>query len=146
MTTDFASAVTVTIPILALAAGAEARGIRERLKQPDTEWERKFADYSAAHSLDTAQPPSEVLEYFKGVPWVSKAYAIERLLAIGSALMWLTVFILLAIAELLDLAWLGDGTPAGSPGLATFSLVTVGLSLAALITAPAIYLFAPRAR
>jgi hypothetical protein len=143
MTTDFASAVAVTIPILALAAGAEARGIRERLKQPDQEWERKFAEYSESHSLDTARPPSEVLEYFRGVPWVSKAYVIERLLAVVSAVMWLAVFVLLAIAELLDLAWLGDGAASGSPGLATFSLVTVGISLAALIMAPAIYLFAP---
>lgn len=146
MTTDFASAVTVTIPILALAAGAEARGIRERLRQPDAQWEKRFADYSASHELpdDPRQRPAETFEYLKGVPWVSKAYVIERLLAVLSAVMWLTVFVLLAIAELLDLAWLASsgGSP-GSPGLAVFSVVTVGLSLAALIMAPAIYLFAP---
>jgi hypothetical protein len=35
MTETFASAVAVIVPIFALAAGAEARGIRERLRQPD---------------------------------------------------------------------------------------------------------------
>ncbi len=35
MTEAFASAVTVSVPIFALAAGAEARAIRERLRRPD---------------------------------------------------------------------------------------------------------------
>ena len=35
MTEAYASAVAVIVPIFALAAGAEARGIRERLRQPD---------------------------------------------------------------------------------------------------------------
>jgi hypothetical protein len=42
MTEAFASAVTVTVPILALAAGAEARAIRERLRTPDPAWEKDF--------------------------------------------------------------------------------------------------------
>jgi hypothetical protein len=32
----------VTAPILALAAGAEARAVRDRLRCPDDEWEKKF--------------------------------------------------------------------------------------------------------
>ncbi len=51
MTEAFASAVAVIVPIFALAAGAEARGIRERLRQPDPQWERQFAAYSAEHEL-----------------------------------------------------------------------------------------------
>src|ERR1700681_3630574 len=38
MTEAFASAVTVSVPIFALAAGAEARGVRDRLRRPDQEW------------------------------------------------------------------------------------------------------------
>jgi hypothetical protein len=39
MTEAFASAVAVSVPIFALAAGAEARGVRERLRLPDRQWE-----------------------------------------------------------------------------------------------------------
>jgi hypothetical protein len=35
MTEAFAGAVTVSIPIFALAAGSGARALRDRLKQPD---------------------------------------------------------------------------------------------------------------
>jgi hypothetical protein len=143
MTEAFASAVTVTVPILALAAGAEARAVRDRLRRPDDEWEKKFETHQASHEFDPARPPSEVLEYFKDVPGVSKAYVIERALAVASAIVWLVVFVLLAITELLSLVWLGDETGPGDPGLATFSVVTIGLALAALIMAPAMYLFVP---
>jgi hypothetical protein len=143
MTEAFASAVTVTVPILALAAGAEARAVRDRLRRPDDEWEKTFEAYQASHEFDPARPPSEVLEYFKDVPGVSKAYVVERLLAVCSAIVWLVVFVLLAITELLSLVWLGDETGPGDSGLATFSVVTIGLALAALIMAPAIYLFVP---
>jgi hypothetical protein len=74
---------------------------------------------------------------------VSKAYVVERFLAVGSAIVWLVVFVLLAITELLSLVWLGDETGPGDSGLATFSVVTIGLALAALIMAPAVYLFVP---
>jgi hypothetical protein len=143
MTEAFASAVTVTVPILALAAGAEARAVRDRLRRPDHEWEAKFDAHQAAHEFDPAKPPSEVLEYFKGVPGVSKAYVVERLLAVCSAVMWLIVFVLLTITELLSLVWLGDQAGPGDSGLATFSVITIGLALAALIMAPAVYLFVP---
>ena len=143
MTEAFASAVTVTVPILALAAGAEARAVRDRLRRPDDEWEKKFEAHQASHDFDPARPPSEVLEYFRDVPGVSKAYVVERALAIAGAIVWLVVFVLLAITELLSLVWLGDETGPGDSGLATFSVVTIGLALAALIMAPAVYLFVP---
>jgi hypothetical protein len=143
MTEAFASAVTVTVPILALAAGAEARAVRDRLRRPDSDWEREFEAHQASHEFDPAKPPAEVLEYFKGVPGVSKAYVVERLLAVCSAVVWLVVFVLLAITELLSLVWLGDGAGPGDSGLAAFAVVTIGLALAALIMAPAVYLFVP---
>jgi hypothetical protein len=143
MTEAFASAVTVTVPILALAAGAEARAVRDRLRRPDEEWEKKFEAHAAAHEFDPALPPAEVLAYFKDVPGVSKAYVVERALAIAGAIVWLVVFVLLAITELLSLVWLGDETGPGDSGLASFSVITIGLALAALIMAPALYLFVP---
>jgi hypothetical protein len=143
MTEAFASAVVVTVPILALAAGAEARAVRDRLRRPDSEWEKKFEAHAASHEFDPAKPPTEVLEYFKGVPAISKVYVAERLLAVASAIVWLVVFVLLAIAELLSLVWLGDASGPGDSGLATFSVITIGLALGALIMAPAVYLFVP---
>ena len=143
MTEAFASAVTVTVPILALAAGAEARAVRERLRRPDAEWEKQFEAHQASHEFDPAKPPTEMLEYFKGAPGISKAYVVQRLLAVGSAIVWLVVFVLLAITELLSLVWLGDAGGPGDSALATFSVVTIGLALAALIMAPALYLFVP---
>jgi pyruvate/2-oxoacid:ferredoxin oxidoreductase alpha subunit len=59
MTDAYASAVTVSIPIFVLAAGAEARAVRERLKRPDEEWERDFAAYRAEHELNIAERPFE---------------------------------------------------------------------------------------
>ena len=51
-TEAFASAITVSVPIFALAAGAEARAIRDRLRRPDQKWEQEFAAYRAEHELD----------------------------------------------------------------------------------------------
>lgn len=143
MTEAFASAVTVTVPILALAAGAEARAIRDRLRAPDPAWEKEFREYHAAHELDMDKAPSEVLAYFKGVPAVSKLYVAQRILTICGAVVWLVVFVLLAVAELLGLVWLGDGARAGDPGLAVFCVLAVAVALVALIMAPAVYLFVP---
>jgi hypothetical protein len=52
MNDAFAGAVTVSIPIFALAAGAEARSIRDRLRRPDEKWEKEFARYREEHDLD----------------------------------------------------------------------------------------------
>jgi hypothetical protein len=145
MTGAYASAVTVSIPIFVLAAGAEARAVRERLKRPDEQWERDFAAYRAEHELNMAGRPSQVFGFMRQAPAVSRLYVAERLLAIGSALVWLAVFILLAVAEVLSLVWLGDGSPAGDTGLATFALVAVIIAMAALIVAPAAYLLVPLA-
>ena len=133
----------MTVPILALAAGAEARAVRDRLRRPDEEWEKKFEAHQASHEFDPARPPHEALQYFRDVPGLSKAYVVERVLAVASAIVWLVVFVLLAITELLGLVWLGDQTGPGDSGLATFSVVTIALALAALIMAPAIYLSCP---
>jgi hypothetical protein len=143
MTEAFASAVTVTVPILALAAGAEARAIRERLRRPDAAWEKSFAEYHAQNELDMAKPPGEVLAYFKDVPAVSRLYVAQRLMTLAGAVVWLVVFVLLGITELLGLVWLGDGAQPGDSGLATFSVIAIALALVALIMAPALYLFVP---
>jgi hypothetical protein len=143
MTAAFAGAVTVSIPIFALAAGAEARTIRERLKRPDEKWEAEFARYRADHELDLGGQPADVFAYFRGVPALSKAYLIERAVAIGAAVVWLVVFVLLTIAELRCLAWLADGARPGGSGLATFTLTCVGVAMVALIIGPAIYLAVP---
>jgi hypothetical protein len=143
MTEAFASAVTVSVPILALAAGAEARAIRERLRSPDTAWEKSFAAYQAEHELDLDRPPDEVFGYFKGIPAISKLYVAQRILTICGAVTWLVVFALLAFTELFGLIWLGDGGQPGDSGLAVFSVVAVALALVALIMAPAVYLFVP---
>jgi hypothetical protein len=145
MTDAYASAVTVSIPIFVLAAGAEARAVRERLKRPDPEWEREFAAYRAEHQLDMAGRPSEVFGYFRSVPWVSRLYLAERLIAIGAALVWLAVFVLLAVAEVRSLVWLADGARPGNSGLAGFALVSIAIAMAALILAPAAYLLVPLA-
>lgn len=143
MTGAFAAAVTVCVPILALAAGAEARATRERVRRPDEAWEKAFAEYQKEHELDPGKPHAEALEYFIGLPAVSKAFIAERLAAVAAAVSWLVVFVLLAIDELLSLVWLADGARGADGGLATFSVVTIGLALAALIIAPAIYLMVP---
>lgn len=143
MTDGFANAVTVSIPIFALAAGAEARTIRDRLKQPDKDWEREFARYGAEHELDPAGSAADIFAYFKGVPKLSKLQVAQRVVAIAGAIAWLVVFILLTIAELLSLTWLADGEPAGSSGLATFAVFAIGLAMATLIVAPTLYLAVP---
>jgi hypothetical protein len=143
MTEAFASAVAVTVPILALAAGAEVRAVRERVRRPDEEWEKAFAAYQAEHELDLDKPHAEALKYLIGVPAVKKAFIVERVAAIAGAFTWLVVFILLTIAELLSLVWLGDGAHGAAPGIAEFSVVTIGIALAALVVTPAVYLLFP---
>jgi len=143
MTEAFASAVAVTVPILALAAGAEVRAVRERVRRPDEEWEKAFAAYQAEHQLEPDKSHAEALRYFIGVPAVPKGFVVERVAAIAGAFIWLVVFVLLTIAELLSLVWLGDGARGAAPGTAEFSVVTIGLALAALIVTPAVYLLFP---
>jgi hypothetical protein len=143
MTGGFAAAVTVSIPIFALAAGAEARSIRERLRQPDPKWEHDFAQFSAEHELDVDGSAAQVFAYFKNVPKLSRLHTFERVVAIAGAIVWLVVFVLLTIAELLSLLWLADGGPAGHGGLAAFSLWSIGLAMATLIAAPVVYLAMP---
>jgi hypothetical protein len=143
MTDGFAAAVTVSIPIFALAAGAEARSIRDRLKRPDEQWERDFARYDAKHELDPSGSAAEVLAYFKGLPKLGRLHTIERAIALAGAVVWLVVFVLLTIAEVMSLLWLADGEPHGHSGLATFSLVSIALAMVALIVAPALYLALP---
>jgi hypothetical protein len=143
MTEAFASAVTVSVPIFALAAGAEARGVRERLRRPDRQWEHDYAAHAAEHELNLEGRPSEVFGYFKGVPGLSRAYLADRVIAVGAALVWLAVFVLLGVTELLCLAWLADGGPPGGTGLATFAMIAIGTAMAALIVAPTLYLLVP---
>ena len=143
MTEAFASAVAVIVPIFALAAGAEARGIRERLRQPDPQWEREFAAYNAEHELDLNQAPREVFAYLKDVPGVSALYKVERAMAIAGAIIWLIVFVLLGITEIRCLIWLGDGASPGDPALAQFSAFSIGLAMLTLILAPVVYLIVP---
>jgi hypothetical protein len=143
MTEAFASAVAVTVPILALAAGAEVRAVRERVRRPDEEWEKAFAAYQAEHQLEPDKSHAEALRYFIGMPPVPKAFVVERVAAIAGAFIWLVIFVLLTITELLSLVWLGDGARGAAPGTAEFSVVTIGLALAALIVTPAVYLLFP---
>lgn len=145
MTEAFASAVSVSVPIFALAAGAEARGVRERLRRPDQQWEQEFAAYRSEHDLDMAERPAEILGFFKGVPGLSKLYLVERILALASAVAWLVVFLLLGFTELRCLAWLADGARPGDSGLATFAIIAVACALLALIIAPTLYLLVPLA-
>ncbi len=143
MTEAFASAVAVSVPIFALAAGAEARGIRDRLRRPDEQWERDFAAYRGDHEPDLDGRPADIFRFFKGAPALSKLYVAERIVAIVSAVAWLVVFVLLGITELRCLVWLGDGEPAGNSGLAGFAVVVIGLAMLALIVAPTLYLLVP---
>jgi hypothetical protein len=143
MTEDFAAAVTVSIPIFALAAGAEARSIRDRLQRPDPEWERDFAQFSAERELEVGGSAAQVFDYLKNVPKLSRLRKFERMVAIAGAIVWLAVFVLLTIAELLSLVWQADGDPAGHGGLAAFNLWSIGLAMVTLIAAPALYLAMP---
>jgi hypothetical protein len=139
MTDSFASAVAVSIPIFALAAGAEARAVRDRLRETDERWEKRFADYEAEHSIDP-DDPADVMRFLTGMPGFSLA---RKVTTLAAAISWLIVFALLAIAEMLCLVWLGDGAPAGHAGLATFALLAIGLALLSLIVTPAFYLLVP---
>jgi hypothetical protein len=143
MTQGFASAVTVSIPIFALAAGAEARAIRERLKGPGKAWEAEFAEFSAEHELNPDSSAREVFQYFSQMPRWSKLRLAQRVLAVGSAVVWLVVFALLTVAELLSLVWLANGHPAGDGGLATFVLWSIAITMLTLILGPALYLAVP---
>lgn len=143
MTEAFAGAATVSIPVLALAAGAEARTIRDRLRRPDQQWEDHFKRYAADNELDLGARPADVFAYFRGVPGLSKLYVVERAVAICGAFLWLAVFILLTIAEIRCMAWLADGAVVGNPGLAEFTLVCIALAMIMLIIAPAVYLVLP---
>lgn len=143
MTEAFAAATTVSIPIFALAAGAEARTIRDRLRRPDQRWEEEFARYSADRDLDFAGKPGDIFAYFRDMPGVSKLYVAERAIAIGGAFLWLAVFVLLTIAEIRCLVWLADGAQPGNSGLAVFTLVSIAAAMIMLIVAPTIYLVLP---
>ena len=143
MTEAFASAVAVTVPILALAAGAEVRAVRERVRRPDEEWEKAFAAYREERKLQGEKSHAEVLKFVAEMPAMPKAFVAERVAAVTGAFVWLVVFVLLTIAELLSLVWLGDGARGAAPGIAEFSVVTIGIALAALVVTPAVYLLFP---
>jgi hypothetical protein len=144
MTEAFASAVALTVPILALAAGAEVRAVRERVRQPDEEWEKAFAAYAQTRELDLdKRSHAAALRYFMDLPPVPKAFITARLMAIAGAFMWLVVFVLLTVDELLSFVWLGDGARGADPGLADFSVVTIGIALSAVVVSPAVYLLVP---
>jgi hypothetical protein len=143
MTDSYAAAVAVTIPILALAAGGEARAIRERVQKPHEEWERQYREYLRQRPLDLDGPVENVIEHLLEVPRLPRLYRVERALALIGAVVWLIVFTLLAIVELLTLQWLADGDPAGHAGLAGLALWSVAVGFAALIVAPMAYLAMP---
>jgi hypothetical protein len=143
MTDAFGSAVAVTIPILALAASTEARAIRERIKRPDEKWEREFAAHRAKHELGPEARGPEITAFFREMPKLPKLFLAERLLAIAGAAVWLAVFVLLTIAELDTLAWLGDGEPTGHGGLAGFDQFCIGATMVVLIAAPTLYILVP---
>ena len=105
MTEAFASAVAVSVPIFALAAGAEARGIRDRLRRPDEQWERDFAAYRGDHEPDLDGRPADIFRFFKGAPALSKLYVAERIVAIVSAVAWLVVDLPVMIAAPSGWAW-----------------------------------------
>ena len=143
MTEAFASAVAVTVPILALAAGAEVRAVRERVRRPDEEWEKAFAAYREERKLQGEKSHAEVLKFVAEMPAMPKAFVAERVAAVTGAFVWLVVFVLLAVTELLSLVWLGDGARGADSRLAQFSVVSIGIALAALIVSPAVYLLFP---
>lgn len=66
---------------------------------------------------------------------MSRLYLAE-LLAIGAAVVWLAVFVLLAVAELRSLVWLAVGALPGNTGLASFVPLSIAIALAALILGP----------
>ena len=143
MTDSYAAAVTVTIPILALAAGGEARAIRERVRKPHEEWERQYREYLEQHPLDLGGSVEDLLGHVLEVPRLPRLFRIERALALVGAVVWLIVFTLLTVVELLTLQWLADGDPAGHAGLAGLALWSVAVGFASLIVAPMAYLVMP---
>ena len=143
MTDSFGAAVAVTIPILALAAGGEARSIRERIQKPHEKWEQLYRQHQQQHPLDLDGSADDVLEHLLDLPKLPVQYRIERAIAVLGALVWLLVFGLLTVVELLTLLWLADGEPVGHGGLAALALWSIGIGFLALIVAPMIYLAIP---
>jgi hypothetical protein len=143
MTDSYAAAVAVTIPIMALAAGGEARAIRERIQKPHEEWERQYREYVQQRPLDLDGTTDGVIEHILELPKLPGLYKAERAIALLGAVVWLIVFTLLAVVELLTLQWLADGDPAGHSGLAGLAFWAIALGFAALIVAPMAYLALP---
>ena len=143
MTDSFGAAVAVTIPILALAAGGEARSIRERIQKPHEKWEQLYRRHQQQHPLDLDGSADEVLDHLLELPKLPVQYRIERAIAVVGAVVWLIVFGLLTVVEMLTLLWLADGEPAGHGGLAALALWSIGIGFLALIVAPMIYLAIP---
>lgn len=143
MTDSFGAAVAVTIPILALAAGGEARTIRERIQRPHEQWEKLYQEHRQQHPLEPGSSADDVLEHVLRLPKLPALFRIERAVAIVGAVVWLIVFSVLTVVELLTLLWLADGEPRGHDGLAAFALVSIGVGFVALIVAPMAYLAMP---
>jgi hypothetical protein len=143
MTDSYAAAVAVTIPILALAAGGEARAIRERIQKPHDEWEREYRQYTEQHPLDLGGSTESVIDHLLELPKLPRAFKVERVIALLGAAVWLIVFTLLTVVELLTLQWLADDEPAGHAGLAGLALWSIAIGFAALIVAPLAYLAVP---
>jgi hypothetical protein len=143
MTDSFGAAVAVTIPILALAAGGEARSIRERIQKPHEQWEQLYQQHRQQHPLDLDGSADGVLEHLLDLPKLPLLFRIERAIAVIGAIVWLLVFSVLAVVELLTLLWLADGDPSGHGALAAFALWSIGVGFVALIVAPMAYLAMP---
>jgi hypothetical protein len=143
MTDSFATAIAVTIPILALAAGGEARSIRERIQKPHEQWEQFYQQHQQQHPLDLEGSADGVLEHLLGLPKLPLHFRVERAIAVLGAFVWLAVFSVLAVVELLTLRWLADGEPSGHGALAAFTLWSIGVGFLALIVAPMAYLAMP---
>lgn len=143
MTDSFAATVAVTIPILALAAGGEARTIRERIQKPHEQWEDLYRDHQLRRPLDLEGSADDVLDHLLDLPKLPAVFRIERLIAVLGAFVWLIVFGVLTVVELLTLLWLADGEPPGHGDLAAFGLWSIGAGFLALIIAPMAYLAVP---
>ena len=143
MTDSFGAAVAVTIPILALAAGGEARSIRERIQKPHEQWEQLYQQHQQQHPLDLDGSADGVLEHLLDLPKMPALYRVERAIAVLGAVVWLLVFSVLTVVELLTLLWLADGEPPGHGVLAGLALWSIGVGFLALIVAPMAYLALP---
>lgn len=143
MTDSYAAAVAVTIPILALAAGGEARAIRERIQKPNDQWESTYREHQRQRPLDLEGPAESVLAHLTELPRLPLLFRLERAAAVLGAVVWLAVFSLLTLVELLTLLWLADGDPPGHGGLAAFALWSILIGFLALIVAPMAYLVLP---